>query len=79
MFWDERAATLEDQVLQPVQNTTEMGLTLDELVTKASAQTYMPPSFKKPLAVPLCVPIKYPKHLPGLCAQSLLFNPNMIK
>ena len=47
MFWDERAATLEDQVLQPVQNTTEMGLTLDELVTKVSAQTYYPSLFQK--------------------------------
>lgn len=47
MFWDERAATLEDQVLQPVQNTTEMGLALDELVTKASAQTYYPSLFQK--------------------------------
>lgn len=47
MFWDERAATLEEQVLQPVQNTTEMGLTLDELVTKVSAQTYYPSLFQK--------------------------------
>ena len=46
MFWDERSATLEDQVLQPIQNTTEMGLTLDELVTKVSAQTYYPALFQ---------------------------------
>lgn len=39
-FWDERAATLEDQVLLPIQNTTEMGLTLGELVTKVSAEPY---------------------------------------
>ncbi|MGC4015260.1 MAG: cytochrome c peroxidase [Luteolibacter sp.] len=39
-FWDERAATLEDQVLMPIQNTTEMGLTLDELVAKLSAEPY---------------------------------------
>jgi cytochrome c peroxidase len=30
-FWDGRAATLEDQVLQPIQNPKEMDLTLDEL------------------------------------------------
>lgn len=47
MFWDERSNTLEDQVLQPIQNTTEMGLTLDELVTKVSAQTYYPALFQK--------------------------------
>ena len=47
MFWDERSNTLEDQVLQPIQNTTEMGLTLDELVTKVSAQNYYPDLFQK--------------------------------
>ncbi len=39
-FWDERAATLEDQVLMPIQNEVEMGLTLDELVAKVSAEAY---------------------------------------
>ena len=39
-FWDERAATLEDQVLQPIQNSVEMGMTLPALVTKLSAETY---------------------------------------
>ncbi len=47
MFWDERSNTLEDQVLQPIQNTTEMGLTLDELISKVSAQTYYPALFQK--------------------------------
>ena len=39
-FWDERAATLEDQVLQPIQNEVEMGLTLPALVAKLSEETY---------------------------------------
>lgn len=39
-FWDERAATLEEQVLMPIQNEVEMGLTLDELVEKVAAQPY---------------------------------------
>src|SRR5215510_2932398 len=29
-FWDGRAATLEQQVLQPIQDSTEMDLTLQE-------------------------------------------------
>lgn len=33
-FWDERAATLEDQVLMPIQDHVEMGLTLTELEEK---------------------------------------------
>jgi cytochrome c peroxidase len=47
MFWDERAATLEAQVLMPIQDTTEMGMTLTELVTKLSSKTYYPALFKK--------------------------------
>ena len=39
-FWDERAATLEEQVLQPIQNEVEMGMTLPALVTKLSAEDY---------------------------------------
>lgn len=46
MFWDERANTLEDQVLQPIQNTTEMGMTLDQLITRISNLTYYPTLFK---------------------------------
>ena len=39
-FWDERAATLEAQVLQPIQDTTEMGMTLPNLLTKLSVTSY---------------------------------------
>jgi cytochrome c peroxidase len=39
-FWDERAATLEQQVLMPFQDDVEMGLTLPELLEKVSEQPY---------------------------------------
>ncbi|MEY2465859.1 MAG: cytochrome c peroxidase [Verrucomicrobiota bacterium] len=39
-FWDERANTLEDQVLQPIQNAVEMGMTLPALVTRLGAEPY---------------------------------------
>lgn len=39
-FWDERAATLEEQVLGPIQNEVEMGLTLDELITRVGDRAY---------------------------------------
>jgi cytochrome c peroxidase len=39
-FWDERAATLEIQVLQPIQNAVEMGLTLTELESRVAAEPY---------------------------------------
>lgn len=44
-FWDERANTLEDQVLMPIQDHVEMGMTLTELVTKLSAEAYYGPLF----------------------------------
>lgn len=46
-FWDERADTLEDQVLMPIQNPVEMGLTLEELVERVQAQPYYPELFER--------------------------------
>lgn len=45
-FWDERAATLEAQVLQPIQDATEMGMTLTSLTTKLSSTSYYPALFQ---------------------------------
>lgn len=39
-FWDERAATLEDQVLQPIQNPIEMGMTLAALTNRLAAEPF---------------------------------------
>ncbi len=44
-FWDERAATLEAQVLMPIQDGTEMGMTLDYLLTKLTLSPYYAPMF----------------------------------
>ncbi|HAW78307.1 MAG TPA: cytochrome-c peroxidase, partial [Balneola sp.] len=46
-FWDERAATLEEQVLMPIQDEVEMGLTLTELVSKVGQQPYYPVLFEQ--------------------------------
>lgn len=46
MFWDERADTLEDQVLMPIQDSAEMGMTLDEVVARVSATDYYAPMFE---------------------------------
>jgi cytochrome c peroxidase len=45
-FWDERAATLEEQVLMPIQDSVEMGLTLTELVERVQGQSYYEPLFQ---------------------------------
>ena len=39
-FWDERANTLEDQVLQPIQNAVEMGMTLSALTNRLAAEPF---------------------------------------
>ena len=36
-FWDGRAATLEEQVVQPITNPIEMGLPLDEAIARLNA------------------------------------------
>lgn len=45
-FWDERAETLEDQVLMPIQNEVEMGLTLDEAVSRVASADHYPALFE---------------------------------
>lgn len=44
-FWDERALTIESQVLMPFQDATEMGLTLTTLLQRINEQTYYAPLF----------------------------------
>lgn len=46
-FWDERAATLEEQVLMPFQDSIEMGMTLDKVVSVVKSQSYYPDLFQK--------------------------------
>ncbi len=45
-FWDQRATTLEDQVLAPIQDLVEMGMTRDLLVERVEAAPYYPALFK---------------------------------
>lgn len=40
MFWDERAASLEEQALIPIQNPDEMGLDLNEAISRMEALPY---------------------------------------
>ncbi|MEO8769769.1 MAG: cytochrome c peroxidase [Ferruginibacter sp.] len=47
MFWDERSATLEAQVVQPIQNHVEMGESFPALVDKLKALDYYPSLFQK--------------------------------
>lgn len=51
-FWDERAATLEAQTLMPIQDSVEMGMSLNELITKLSATDYYPSLFQAAFGSP---------------------------
>jgi cytochrome c peroxidase len=46
-FWDERAATLEEQVLIPIQDHIEMGLTLEAMENKLQGLDYYEILFSK--------------------------------
>jgi len=44
-FWDQRAETLEDQVLMPFQDEVEMGMTLESLIETVASQDFYPALF----------------------------------
>lgn len=45
-FWDERAESLEQQVLMPIENEIEMGHDLTQLVPQLAAEPWYPPLFQ---------------------------------
>jgi cytochrome c peroxidase len=51
-FWDERARSLEEQVLLPIQDEVEMGLSLSELVNKLQTTDYYQPLFQDAFGSP---------------------------
>jgi cytochrome c peroxidase len=47
MFWDGRAATLRQQVLMPITDPTEMGESIDHVISKLQADATYPTEFRK--------------------------------
>jgi cytochrome c peroxidase len=45
-FWDERAATLEEQVLMPFQDSIEMGMTLAQVISEVEGEAFYPQLFE---------------------------------
>lgn len=62
-FWDNRASTLEIQTLMPIQNSVEMGLTLDTLVARVSKKTFYPALFKAAFGSSVVTPDNIAKSL----------------
>lgn len=46
-FWDERASSLEDQVLRPIQDAVEMGSNLTDLVAELNQTDFYPTLFQR--------------------------------
>ncbi|MBA4104348.1 MAG: hypothetical protein C0485_01220 [Pirellula sp.] len=51
-FWNQRANTLEDQVLMPIQDPVEMGTNLTQLTAELSATTFYPTLFQNAFGTP---------------------------
>lgn len=62
-FWDERAETLEDQVLMPIQDTVEMGLTLDQLISVVEKKPFYAQLFKDAFGTSEVTPDRIAKAL----------------
>ena len=62
-FWDERAASLEEQVLQPIQNSVEMDLTLNEAVQRVQSAPFYATLFKDAFGTTEVTPDRVSKAL----------------
>lgn len=62
-FWDERAETLEDQVLRPIQDPVEMGMTLEGLVARLEERPYYPFLFEQAFGEPTIDPERISRAL----------------
>lgn len=62
-FWDERANTLEDQVLQPIQNATEMGMTLEALTNRLAGENFYTNLFLRTYGSPAITPDRISRAL----------------
>lgn len=62
-FWNERAASLEDQVLMPIQDPVEMGTNLNQLTGELAATTFYPTLFQNAFGTPEVTPQRISKAL----------------
>jgi cytochrome c peroxidase len=51
-FWNERASSLENQVLMPIQDPVEMGTNLTQLTAELAATTFYPTLFQNAFGTP---------------------------
>ena len=73
-FWDERATSLEEQVLMPIQDEVEMNMTLDTLVSRFENLDYYTPLFEKAFGTPDISSEKISKALAQFVRSLTSFN-----
>lgn len=73
-FWDQRAETLEVQVLMPFQDEVEMGMTLEGLVARIEAGDYYPPLFEAAFGDPEVTPDRISKAIAQFVRSIVSFD-----
>jgi cytochrome c peroxidase len=74
MFWDERASSLEDQALTPIQSPTEMGSTLPGVVLKLSQTKFYPQLFQAAFGTPDVTPDRIAKAISQFERSMVSYN-----
>src|SRR5689334_11709459 len=74
MFWDERATSLENQALQPIQSPAEMGSTLAEVVSKLRQTTFYPALFQAAFGSPDVTPDRIAKAVGQFERSMISYN-----
>ena len=62
-FWDNRAASLEQQVLMPIVSPVEMGLSIDTLVARVASKGYYTTLFQNAFGDPTVTPDRISKAM----------------
>jgi cytochrome c peroxidase len=73
-FWDGRAATLREQVLQPIQNSREMHESLTNLVAKTAADADYPRLFANAFGSPAITPDRVARALEQFLLVQVSFD-----
>jgi cytochrome c peroxidase len=74
MFWDERASSVEDQALKPIQSPTEMGSTLPQVVAKLSQTRFYPALFQAAFGTPEVTPDRIAKAMGQFERSMITYN-----
>ena len=73
-FWDERAGSLEEQALMPIQDPVEMGMTLEEVVSRMEEAPFYGPLFADAFGTAEITPERIGKALAQFSRSIVAFD-----